>query len=183
MVLRKLSGVVLAVAVVTAMAAGCSSAKKTNVSAGNSTTTSAASSGGSTTTASSGSGGSTTTASSGSGGQVDCSAAEAAYAKLGSSEASVMTSGGKLDPSAIQKDYDAAAPLIPDNLKSDYNTLGNAVKQFVAALQGVDLSNPASLASNPAAMAKIQAAENAFNSADVQKASTNLKNYFDSGCK
>ncbi len=180
--LKRITGLMLACMLFAGAAACSSSAKKAaSVAAGGAkTTTTAASSAGagSSTTAATTSGGSG--GSSGSG--VDCAAAAAAYEKAQSGAASALTPGGKFDPSALDKEYAAAAPLVPSRLKGDYDTLGAAIKKFVAALNGVDLSNPASYA-NPATVAKLQAASQSFEAPQVKAASQALQSYFGTGCK
>jgi hypothetical protein len=182
--LKRITGLMVACMLFAGAAAACSSTKKTSVSAGASTTTTASSTGQTTSSGStSGSGsGSGSGSSSGSGNSAKCVAAGEAYAKAMSGEEAALTPGKTFNPAQLQQEYDAAASLIPSNLKGDYDTLGNAIKQFVAAMKGVDLSNPASLA-NPATAAKLQAAGQTFSSPQVKAASSALGTYFESQCK
>ncbi len=179
--LKRITGLMVACMLFAGAAAACSSTKKASVSAGASTTT-AASSTGQTTSSGSTSGSTAGSSSGGSGNAAKCAAAGQAYAKAISGEEAALTPGKTFDPAALQQEYDAASSIIPSNLKGDYTTLGNAIKQFVAAMKGVDLSNPASYA-NPATIAKLQAAGKSFSSPQVKSASSALGTYFESQCQ
>jgi hypothetical protein len=175
MQLKRISGLMVACLLVASLAAACSSsAKKVSASGANQSTTTAKAA--TSTTASS--------SSANSGGSADlskCASASAAYAKVASGEESAFSSGKPFDAATFEKEYQAAGSLVPSKLKSDYDTVGTAVKQFATALQGVDLSNPSSYA-NPATAAKLQSASQAFDAPQVKAASQALDDYFKGNC-
>ena len=160
--------------------AACSSTKKTDVSAGNSTTSStAAPASGSSSGDSSGSSGDT----SGSGGSgsgnglttAECASAAAGYAKV-LAAATAAVSGNTADAQQLQEEYDALGASIPDNLKGDYDTVAKAYAQFEKDIKGVSLTDPSSLS-------KLQQAEKDLTNSDVKASADKIDSYFKNNCQ
>jgi hypothetical protein len=174
MELKRVSGLLVACLLVASMAAACSSSKKSSVSAGSDqkTTTTTAASGGS----GSGSGGSGSNASkSGVAGILsssDCVQAAAAYAKVLTSAESAIT-GSKTDASDLNAEYSALGSKVPDSLKGDYKTVGDAYTKFANDIKGASLTDPSSY----------EKASADIDTSQVKAASQKISDYFDNHCQ
>lgn len=177
MELKRVSGLLVACLLVASMAAACSSSKKSSVSAGadqKTTTTTAKSSG----NGSSSKSGSSDKSSGSSGGVLgalsttDCVQAATAYAKVLTSAEAAIT-GNKTDVSELNAEYSALGSKVPDNLKSDYKTVGDAYTKFANDIKGASLTDPSSYAK---ASADIDTPE-------VKAASQKISDYFDNHCQ
>jgi hypothetical protein len=173
--LNKISAWALAGLLAAGSLAACSSTKKTDVSAGNSTTTAASSSGGGSTSGTSGGSGS---GGSGSGGAItdaQCVSAALGFQKVIAATAGIA-GGNTSGVSSIQSEYDSLGASIPDNLKSDYQKVGQAYAKFAQDIKGVSFSDPSS-------MAKLQQAASDLNNSDVKASADKIDAYFKNHCK
>ena len=164
--LNKIGGLALACLLTAGSVAACSSTKKTvDTAAGKTTTTTAAPASGSSSGDSSGgsSGGS------GSGGSLSaaqCVSAGAAYGKVLAGALAAST-GNTAGLSELQSEYDALGASIPDNLKSDYDTVAKAYAQFEKDVKGSSLA----------------AAEADLTAPDVTAAASKISTFFENHCQ
>jgi hypothetical protein len=172
-------GVAAAVAVLAFVAAGCgSSSDSSSEAAGDtavtetSSSTSTSSSTGETSTETTSSETTATDASGDLAGLTgDCKDLAEAGQKFGAAIAS-SASGGNGDLAVTANAFKEFAAQAPDELKDDFEVLAHVFVVYAAALKGIDLK--AGSTPTAAQIAKLTKLGQSFNSAEVQKASTDI---------
>lgn len=88
------------------------------------------------------------------------------------------------DPAKLKASVEQAMALIekylPSSLQGDLVIVRGAITQFVEAMQGIDISNPASV--TPEQMKKLEEITKAMSSPEVKTAMDNIADYFNTNC-
>ncbi len=166
MELKRVSGLLVACLLVASLAAACSSSKKSNVSAGSAQKTTT------TTAKASSSGSGSSSGALGALSSTECLQAATAYGRMLSSASAAIT-GNKTDTSALNAEYEALGAKVPDSLKSDYKTVGDAYAKFTKDIKGASLTDPSALAKASADV----------DTPAVKAATQKISDYFNNHCQ
>ena len=89
-------------------------------------------------------------------------------------------SGQNADLASASKAFDEIADQVPDEIKADYKVIAENFAKIAEALKGVDLQSGET--PSPEALAKLQALASSMDSAEVQQASQHIEAWVQKNC-
>jgi hypothetical protein len=97
-----------------------------------------------------------------------------------SEKLSESLSGQTADLEDASKIFDEIADQVPDEIRADYQVIAENFKKIAEALEGVDLTSGET--PSPEALAKLQELSQSMNSSEVQQASRNIEAWVRENC-
>lgn len=112
----------------------------------------------------------------------ECAAFAEAFAGAGAAIGSAFSGTGGDDLEQVAEYFSEVADRLPDEISADFEVFAAAYADFASAMAeaDIDFNDPSSM--DPETLSELEAISEAFDSAEVQEASTNIEAYMNANC-